>query len=356
MDQKETEQPAGEGQETAVENMEDAAKNRPEDYMEDESAVEALVEDTMRQAFEPQLSPEQLRKRKRRAMVYNTVRRVIMLLMLCVFCYAVYNLVTIYREYKKADETYESIRNMFYVAVEEPEADTGQDADADSNANGEESGQKDETKRQSIQATRWVWDYDKLLSVNDRAQGWIRLNGTKLDYPIVQGTDNTYYLTHAINEQYVSSGSVFVDYRNSLGMNGKYCLVYGHYMHNGTMFGPLQQYKKDADYVKEHPVVDIYIEDRHYLYYVYSYYVVEPYETKDSPFRFDFENLDTEEKLAEYQEFLDRTVERSMHEVTTYPGEITTDDYVITLVTCTGYGQDTDRLIVHLVRGEEVQD
>ncbi|MCD8119045.1 MAG: class B sortase [Lachnospiraceae bacterium] len=323
---------------------------------ESEAKDEVLAEDVDK--ILDDISEEEKQKRRKKVRTYNRVRRVLLVIMIGVFVYAAYSLADIYLNYERSNQTYNEVQSLFYVEVDETETVAQTDASGETVAETEtdESGETVYATSISGTTTKWVWDYQKLLEVNSDALGWISLSGTVIDYPILQGVDNDTYLHASIYGDYAYAGSIFVDYRNTLGLEGHYCIIYGHNMNNGSMFGTLKKYR-DSSYLKEHPYFDIYIGEKHYIYYVYSLYIVEPYETADSPYQFGYEVIDTDEKREAYEEFLADTVSKSMYTVTTCPKtEITADDYVITLSTCSGSGANKKRMIVHLVRCEEVAD
>ena len=84
--------------------------------------------------------------------------------------------------------------------------------------------------------------------------GWIYSEGTIINYPVMQGTDNGYYLSRMIDGYSNNAGSLFLDYRNSRDFGDLNSVVYGHNMKSGTMFGSLSQYAAQ-DYYEEHPVL-----------------------------------------------------------------------------------------------------
>lgn len=64
--------------------------------------------------------------------------------------------------------------------------------------------------------------------------GWININDTPIDYPIMKGNDNEFYLTRDFNKEYLTSGSIFMDYRNE-GFQDRNTVIYGHHMRDGSM-------------------------------------------------------------------------------------------------------------------------
>ena len=85
--------------------------------------------------------------------------------------------------------------------------------------------------------------FDELKKINPDVCGWITLDGTKVDYPIVQGENNLEYMDKDVYGNFSLAGSIFLDTRNNNNFNDSYSLVYGHHMSNHLMFGDLDLYK-----------------------------------------------------------------------------------------------------------------
>jgi len=119
--------------------------------------------------------------------------------------------------YRKGTDTYESIRE---IAV--------------SNTNNNDS-------VQSI-------DFSVLKEINPDIVGWLQLENTVIDYPVVKGQDNEYYLNHLYTGEWNSLGTLFVDFRNYDLFTDKNTVIYGHSMLNGSMFFILERYKKQSFY------------------------------------------------------------------------------------------------------------
>ena len=94
-------------------------------------------------------------------------------------------------------------------------------------------------------------EYQTLFSKNMKLAGWLKIDGTKIDYPVMQTSDNEYYLNHNFNQQKDNNGSLFLDCECSLYPQSTNMIIYGHHMKSGNMFGNLQKYAKE-DYGKEH--------------------------------------------------------------------------------------------------------
>ena len=97
-------------------------------------------------------------------------------------------------------------------------------------------------------------DFAGLRSQNQDVVGWIRLEGTVLDYPVVQGEDNAYYLDHTVLGEENRAGSIFLDYRNDSAMADANTVIYGHRMNNGSMFAELLNYA-EQEYYEAHPTL-----------------------------------------------------------------------------------------------------
>lgn len=83
-------------------------------------------------------------------------------------------------------------------------------------------------------------DFDELKKINNQTKGWIKVNGTNINYPFVQTSNNKYYLNHSFDKSYNSAGWVFLDYRNDLSSNDKNTIIYAHGRLDKTMFGTLK--------------------------------------------------------------------------------------------------------------------
>lgn len=84
---------------------------------------------------------------------------------------------------------------------------------------------------------------EKLRELSENAVAWLTVDDTKIDYPVMQGENNTEYLNKAPNGEFSLSGSIFLDSRNDKSFGDPYSLIYGHHMEYGAMFGVLDEYK-----------------------------------------------------------------------------------------------------------------
>ena len=106
-------------------------------------------------------------------------------------------------------------------------------------------------------------DFEALRAINDDIVGWIYCPDTLINYPIVKGADNEYYLTHLIDNSWNQNGSIFMDYRNATDFTDGNTLIYGHNMKTGAMFRALMDYTSQSFY-DEHPYIYIYTPEQNY--------------------------------------------------------------------------------------------
>ena len=101
---------------------------------------------------------------------------------------------------------------------------------------------------QGIEVEKYSVDFRNLKDKNQDIVGWIKVKGTAIEYPVVKGADNSFYLTHSLDKSYNSAGWIFADYKNKLDGNDKNIVIYGHNRRDGTMFGSLQNVLKEEWY------------------------------------------------------------------------------------------------------------
>lgn len=85
--------------------------------------------------------------------------------------------------------------------------------------------------------------FNELKEINPDVYGWVTLDGTNIDYPILQGENNMEYIDKDVYGNFSLAGSIFLDSRNNSDFKDSYSLTYGHHMSNHLMFGDLDLYK-----------------------------------------------------------------------------------------------------------------
>lgn len=107
-------------------------------------------------------------------------------------------------------------------------------------------------KKPTVDSETGNIDFSALREINPDVCGWITLDGTNIDYPIVQGSNNYTYMNKDVYNRFSLAGSIFLDSRNDKDFCDIYSLVYGHHMDNHQMFGDLDEYKNKSFFDKNH--------------------------------------------------------------------------------------------------------
>ena len=113
-----------------------------------------------------------------------------------------------------------------------------------------------------------------LREANLDVVGWIRIPDTKIDYPLMQGEDNDFYLKHTWDKQPNSVGSIFLEHLNSSDLTDYNTIVYGHNMKNGLMFGDLPDFSIQKHW-QTHPYVYLLTDAGVYRYEIFAFYLAE---------------------------------------------------------------------------------
>lgn len=173
--------------------------------------------------------------------------------------------------------------------------------------------------------------YNELLKINEDTVGWIRINNTKIDYPLVQYSDNDYYLSHAFDKSYNQYGWLYVDYRNNMNIIDKNIIIYGHDTLNNLLFGTLKKVLKDEWNSNEDNLTFLLnIKGNDYYYKIFSIYTID--KTNDY--------LVTE--FNDFMNYIDMVKNRSIKD---FNVEVSDDDSIVTLSTC--FQGANNRLVLH---------
>lgn len=175
-------------------------------------------------------------------------------------------------------------------------------------------------------------DFTSLRALNSDVVGWIYGPGTKINYPVVQGTDNAFYLTHMFDGKENKCGSIFMDSLNNMDFSNTNSILHGHHMKNGSMFASLAGYESQA-YYDSHPVLWLVTSDKSYQVEIFTGFVTD---VESDVWQIEFATKE------EYKNWLDDMKERGMFKCDVIPG---TEDRILTLATCS-YRYDDARFVV----------
>ena len=120
--------------------------------------------------------------------------------------------------------------------------------------------------------------FTQLCSLNPDVFGWITLEDTGVDYPLVQGRDNAEYVNRTPEKTFSLSGSIFLDYRNSRDLTDKVSIIYGHHMEKDRLFGSFDKFE-DAGYFEEHQHGSIVLDDMQHSLDIFAYLTADGYDT-----------------------------------------------------------------------------
>ena len=184
-------------------------------------------------------------------------------------------------------------------------------------------------------------DIAALLSINSDVYGWLKVNNTKVDYPVVVTDDNKYYLKHNLYKEKDKNGWIFMDYRNSTTSEiSKHTIIYGHNMYySGVMFGTLHKsYQKSWYSKEENQIITFNTLYNNMKFKIFSIYKI----PKTSDY------LDV--KFDNDEEFLNFVKMLKDRSINNFNVEINANDKILTLSTCTG---NNSRLVIHAKLMEE---
>ena len=162
---------------------------------------------------------------------------------------------------------------------------------------------------------------------------WIQSYGTVINYPIVQGDDNDYYLHHLPDGTKNDMGSIFLDFRNSTNFSDNNILIYGHNMKSGDMFGSLKNYS-NQQYYEQHDSMMIFTPDMDYELILISGYVLDS-AVETPPLRFN--------GSEDFNKFISETKNRSIFRS---GADAEYGDQLVFLCTCTPGNAKNERLIL----------
>lgn len=182
-------------------------------------------------------------------------------------------------------------------------------------------------------------DYKTLYTLNRNLIGWVKIDDTYIDYPVLQTTNNEYYLDHNFDQEQDKNGSIFLDKDGSIFPRSDNLIIYGHHMRSGRMFGQLNKYSSEAFY-KDHKYIQfdtIYEKGTYEIMYVFRSRI---YEESEIVFKYyQFINAASEMEFDSNM--------REMAAMSLYDTGVTAQygDELLTLSTC-DYYTDYGRFVV----------
>lgn len=245
--------------------------------------------------------------------IINIILVAIIIVCLSIIGYKYYN-------YNKDDKLNSEIQDLQPVINEA--------SDSDNNSSGENDGQDQSKEGNYVNSA----NEEELKSINSDYKMWIQIENTNINYPVVQGSDNDYYLKHNFRKESNISGTVFVESANDID-NDKNIILYGHNMRNGTMFNNITNYKEES-FFNEDNKINIIMNNTLYEYEVFSVYVKNVSEVN---LAIGFANED---------EFINYAYNEADESLYKKDVDFSAEDNLITLVTCSYEFTDARTIVV----------
>ena len=182
-------------------------------------------------------------------------------------------------------------------------------------------------------------DFNKLKEQNNETIAWLKVNNTNVEYPVVKGTNNIFYLNHSFDKSNNSAGWIFADYRNKFDNTDKNIVIYGHNMRDGSMFGSMLNILNAKWYENEENTnITLYTENEKCMYKVFSVYKIE---NEDYYIKTEFKN----DNDNEFEEFIKTLKKRSIKD---FNVDVSKDDNILTLSTCAN--NNKYRVVLHAIK------
>lgn len=233
--------------------------------------------------------------KKRKVRLKSSVIVIFIIICLCVAIYSCYKVFVWKHSVDRNEEIKDKIDDSIIIVEEEKEED------------------------------KYKVDFNSLKEQNADTVAYLKVNNTNIDYAVVRGNDNQYYLKHNFNKEWNFAGWIFSDYRNKFDGTDKNIVIFGHSMKNGSMFGTLKNVlNKQWQENEENLHIVLVTENYTSLYQVFSTYIIL---AEDYYINTEFSGDD------EFSEFIRTIKSRSNYD---YNIEVNSSDSILTLSSCIG--------------------
>ncbi|WP_426349091.1 class B sortase [Alloiococcus sp. CFN-8] len=246
--------------------------------------------------------------------IIKKIRFILLLLCIGVFCYSAYQLISYFYDGYKNEKDYQEIREVYDF---------------------EELSKADKEGIEDLAALRKE-RFAALKEINADVVAWVHVPNTNIDYPVVQGDDNSYYLDHTVEGYTSRVGAIFMDYRNKLSDESVptdyNTIIYGHHLKSGAMFTSLKEFKDEAFFnINRYIYIDT--PEGTLIYEIFSVIITEA----------DYNYIETYFQSGEdFLSFVSDIQKRALFNRDTIIRE---EDKILTLSTCT-YEYEDARLAV----------
>lgn len=253
----------------------------------------------------------------------NVILISLIVLLACAFLFCGYKVISILAEYKEAEKMYEGLSNK-YVS-------TGNTTPSTPKPAAPEDEPEEDTRDPEVSPIEI--DFATLLEDCPDIVGWLYSPDTVINYPVVQAEDNDKYLYSFIDGTYNGSGTLFFDFVCEPDLSSTNTVLHGHHMNDGSMLASICKYNKQ-EYYDAHPVMYFNSPICNYRIELFSGYITDPGAISYT--------VEFGEDYS-FQDFIDEVRSLSKFESDV---EVSTEDHIITLSTCT-YEYNDARFVVH---------
>lgn len=172
-------------------------------------------------------------------------------------------------------------------------------------------------------------EYQEYYNRNNDFVGWIKIDGTEIDYPVVQADDNDYYLNHNFDKEKESRGTIFMDYTSDSNLGYMNTVIHGHNWLDDTVFSELPQYS-DIDYYREHPVIEYNTRTEMHKWKIFAVFITTASADEDNGYVFNYVYPDM--GGINFDGYMAEINKRTLY----YTGvDVNENDKILTLSTCT---------------------
>lgn len=172
-------------------------------------------------------------------------------------------------------------------------------------------------------------EYQEYYNRNNDFVGWIKIDGTEIDYPVVQADDNDYYLNHNFDKKKESRGTIFMDYTSDSNLGYMNTVIHGHNWLDDTVFSELPQYS-DIDYYREHPVIEYNTRTEMHKWKIFAVFITTASADEDNGYVFNYVYPDM--GGINFDGYMAEINKRTLY----YTGvDVNENDKILTLSTCT---------------------
>ena len=177
----------------------------------------------------------------------------------------------------------------------------------------------------------------KVQEQNEEIIAWVEIEGTEINYPVLQTNNNDYYLTRNYKKEYDRNGSIFLDYRYDFTKPSDNFLIYGHNNNNGLMFDNLLEYENKT-YYEKHPIINLTTAEEDAKYKIIAVLKSEAYKNLQNEFLY-YNYIDFESD-NEYYNYINNCKNNSLYEISE---NVDSRTKLLTLSTCE-YSKKNGRL------------